>query len=82
VNGSPTVESDREQLIAISLAWEKQTGNDSIPTVERIYDRSDSGAIKCVYPGCSFTRRDAVLVWRHVHTGHGNSSLPPRGFQP
>jgi hypothetical protein len=68
-------------LEAISLDWEKKTGNDSIATIKRIYDRTENGAFKCMWPTCSFARKDAVAMWRHVHTGHGRkagtNSLPP-----
>ena len=64
-------------LRALSLEWEKQTGNDSIATIERVYGRTRNGAYLCVWPKCSFARKDAVAMWRHVHTAHGPSSLPP-----
>lgn len=69
--------TERDRLEALSLAWEKQTGNDSIPTIERVYERTPNGAYRCVWPRCSFARRDAVRMWRHVHTAHGTPSLPP-----
>lgn len=64
-------------LEAISLEWEKQTGYDSIATIERIYERSASGAYCCVWPDCKVARNDAAKMWRHVHTAHGTNSLPP-----
>lgn len=67
---------------ALSLAWEAATGGDSIATIERVYDRTSSGAYVCIYPDCSFTRRDAVVLWRHVHSAHGEPSLPPADFDP
>jgi hypothetical protein len=69
-----------EHVEAVSLAWEAATGYDSIPTIERIYDRAQSGAIECAYPDCDFRRHDAEAMWRHVHTGHGNDSMPPPDF--
>jgi hypothetical protein len=65
-----------QDLRAISLNWENETGYDSIETIERLYARSASGAYCCVWPHCSFARHDAVALWRHVHTAHGKSSLP------
>lgn len=70
----PAVERD---IRAISLDWEERTGYDSIDTIERIYDRSNSGAYLCVWPRCAFSRKDAVALWRHVHTSHGENMLPP-----
>lgn len=66
-----------DDLEAISLEWEKQTGYDSIATIKRVYTRAPSGAYQCVWPGCEFARQDAAKLWKHVHTGHGTSSLPP-----
>jgi hypothetical protein len=66
-----------EDLRALSLDWEKMTGFDSIATIERVYARSPGGAYECVWPKCRFARRDAVAMWRHVHTSHGLNSLPP-----
>jgi hypothetical protein len=56
-----------EHLVAISVAREKQTVCDSIPTIERVYDRTANGAFICVWPKCSFSRRDAAKLWRHGH---------------
>jgi len=64
-------------LEALSLAWEEQTGCDSIDTIRRIYDTTPHGAYLCVWPRCSFARRDATKMWRHVHTAHGKNDLPP-----
>lgn len=50
-----------------SKRLEEETGADSIETIEHVYDRGPSGAIRCVYPGCKFHRFDAVAMWRHVH---------------
>ena len=61
----------------ISREWEKQTGYDSIDTIRRVYDRSPSGAYICVWPECTFARKDAAELWRHVHTAHGPNCLPP-----
>lgn len=62
-----------------SLAWEMRTGADSIPTIERVYDQTPSGAYVCIWPGCSFARRNAAALWHHVHSAHGDS-LPPADF--
>lgn len=65
---------------AMSKCWEAETGADSIPTIRRVYDRTAQGAIVCIWPGCTFARHDAVLIWRHVHKAHGTNSLPPDGY--
>lgn len=66
-----------------SLAWEASTGADSIATIERVYDRhADSGAYRCCWPECSFSRRDPEVLWRHVHSAHGRDDLPPADFDP
>lgn len=54
-------------LRALSIWWEDRGGWDSIPTVETHYSYHDDGVYACVWPGCPFTRRDAVAVWKHVH---------------
>ena len=69
--------SDELDLEKISLEWEKQTGYDSIATIKRVYDQTPNGAYKCVWPDCKFVRKDAAVLWKHVHTGHGTPSLPP-----
>lgn len=67
----------------LSLAWEAKTGYDSIDTIERIYRRTRSGkGYQCIYPRCRTTRRSAVDMWRHVHTAHGKTCLPPADFNP
>lgn len=35
----PSASLDREQVEWLSLAWENITGYDSIPTIERVYQR-------------------------------------------
>jgi hypothetical protein len=65
-----------------SLAWEAATGADSIATIERVYDRTSAGAWVCIYPDCSLARHDAAALWRHVHSAHGEPSLPPDDFDP
>lgn len=65
---------------AVSVAWEFETGFDSIPTIERLYDRRPSGAIECIFPGCTFARREPEKVWRHAHTAHGRNDLPPADY--
>lgn len=65
-----------------SLAWETAHGFDSIQTIERVYSRTSGGAYECCWPDCEFTRRDAEKMWRHIHTAHGRSDLPPDNFDP
>ncbi len=67
---------------ATSLAWEASTGCDSIATIERVYEQTPGGAYVCMTPDCTFVRRDPEKLWRHVHTGHGRSNLPPDDFDP
>jgi 8-oxo-dGTP pyrophosphatase MutT (NUDIX family) len=68
------MEGDEWDLEWLSLELEEETGFDSIPTIERVYDRSDRGSIFCPYPGCRYSRRDPVAIWWHVHFGfHGLS---------
>lgn len=64
-------------LEVISVAWERQTGYDSIATIRRVYPQAPSGAYQCVWPHCKVVRKDAAKLWKHVHTGHGTLSLPP-----
>lgn len=67
----------------LSVAWEDESGYDSIPTIERVYDRTPSGAYLCCWPGCKVARRDAGALWVHVHTAHTvDSCLPPDGYKP
>lgn len=73
---------EREIERAISFGWEGSSGADSIPTIERVYSQTDSGAYECVYPGCGFVRKDSHAMWRHVHSAHGEPSLPPADFDP
>ena len=60
-------------LRELSIRLERETGFDSIPTIERMYD--DDGVYRCVFPDCHVTRREAAVMWRHVHFGarHGLS---------
>lgn len=71
-----------DEIETVSEAWEMATGADSIRTIRLKYDRSASGAVCCVWPSCSFKRRDAVEMWRHVHTHKEirTISLPPADF--
>jgi hypothetical protein len=71
-----------DSVEAISLAWEKKTGCDSIPTIERVYEQTPSGAYCCVEPGCKIRRRDPRAMWQHVHSSHGREDLPPEDFDP
>jgi hypothetical protein len=65
-----------EALRRWSLAWERETGADSIATIERLYERTPSGGITCVYPGRVYTRRDPEEMWLHVHFSpkHGRAA--------
>ncbi len=62
-------EPTAEDWEALSLLLEQATGYDSILTIEIHYE-TDTGAYRCVWPGCGFTRRDSYAMWRHVHFGH------------
>lgn len=76
--------SSKISVRALSHAWERATGADSIDTIERVYNRTDGGAYECCFPGCSFTRKDPEAMWRHIHGGsHGENfpeSFPPADF--
>jgi len=61
--------TDDEAVEAMSLRLEQETGYDSIPTIRRVYDRTDAGAYICCFPDCGVARRDAIVLWRHVHFG-------------
>lgn len=52
---------------ALSERLEKATGFDSIPTIERVYEATDTGRILCCWLGCKFKSLEAEDVWRHVH---------------
>lgn len=66
--------ADYGALDLLSVDLEQETGFDSIATIERVYNRSDSGSIVCCYPDCRYSRRDPVAIWWHVHFGpHGLS---------
>ncbi len=56
-----------DQLRELSLRLEKETGFDSIQSIERVYDQTERGAYTCCFPGCGLSRRDAAEMWRHVH---------------
>jgi hypothetical protein len=62
------------ELRDLSVLLERETGFDSIPTIERMYE-ADSGAYECVFPDCRISRRKAEAMWRHVHfsAAHGLS---------
>lgn len=65
---------EQHELRALSLRLELDTGCDSIPTIERVYDRTLRGAYECPHPGCRLARMQAAEMWRHVHFGpHGLS---------
>lgn len=51
----------RSELEQLSVALEDDTGFDSIPTVERLYDGV------CCFPDCEFHRSDPAALWEHVH---------------
>jgi hypothetical protein len=57
-------------LQLLSLDLEVETGRDSIPTIERLYDG------KCPWPDCGYRARNAEQMWKHLHfieNGHGLS---------
>lgn len=64
-----------DEIVAESVRGERQTGADSIPTIERVYETNSAGNYCCPFPGCEFVRNDAVAMWRHVHgpAHHGPS---------
>lgn len=66
-----------QQLIDLSVELERRTGFDSIPTIERVYPRSETGplAYRCVFPGCRSGTRSAVNMWHHVHWTHHPKSF-------
>lgn len=72
----------RARLEALSFGWEQASGYDSIATIERVYSQTPGGAYRCAFPGCGFVRRDAAAMWLHVHTAHGERTLPPDDFDP
>lgn len=60
----------------LSLRLERETGADSILTIELIYEcTADAfyppperrGAYLCCFPDCSFRSMSAEKMWRHVH---------------
>lgn len=60
----------------LSLRLERETGFDSIPTIERIYEDPDrKGRFLCSFPDCKYKTLDPEQMWRHVHFGakHGMS---------
>lgn len=67
------------ELRHLSVSLEQQTGFDSIPTIERVYEESDGGAYLCVFPGCGFKRKDATAMWLHVHFGPHGRPFGPAG---
>jgi hypothetical protein len=61
---------------ALSVRLEQQTGYDSIPTIEGMYEDPDHpGRFVCCFPGCTTATRSAQRMWLHVHFGqkHGLS---------
>ena len=54
-------------LLEISLRFEKDTGSDSIKTIEEKYSQTENGTYRCCWPGCQFTRRNPESMWRHIH---------------
>ena len=55
-------EFEREE----SLRIERETGLDSIDTIERVYSQTESGAYRCCWPNCKIVRRDPVKLWHHI----------------
>lgn len=52
----------------LSVRLERDTGYDSIPTIERLYyDPDDEGRYLCPFPRCPTVRKSAESMWRHVH---------------
>lgn len=74
------IRSTQAHIDEISLAWEAETGCDSIDTIQRLYYTTNGGAFLCCWPGCSFARRDPAALWIHVHSAHGKDDLPPDDF--
>lgn len=69
-----------DELIALSLRLEAETGYDSIPTVETFrrvgshIGDDNTGLIHCCFPGCRVKGSDVIGMWRHWHfSKHGLS---------
>ena len=63
-------------LLEISDTIERETGRDSIRTIEQKYEQGGPyvlGPYLCPWPGCKFKRYEARAMWIHVHVGpkHG-----------
>lgn len=55
-----------------SLAIERDQGWDSLHTMATNYPTSPSGAVRCPFPKCGFTRFDPRAMFEHVHfKAHG-----------
>jgi hypothetical protein len=59
-------------LRKVALAYEDETGYDSIDTIESVYECTEAGAYLCPYPHCKVARHDPLQMWFHVHGGHGD----------
>jgi hypothetical protein len=69
--------SNVPDFLLLSLKLERETGFDSIPTIEEMYEqvdentqeyyKDDIGALICPTPQCDSTRHTAEAMWRHVH---------------
>lgn len=52
----------------LSLALERETGYDSIPTIETHYQDYDRpGRYVCCFPDCGTRTRTAERMWLHIH---------------
>lgn len=60
-----------DQLRLLSVRIERETGFDSIPTIEQHYS-DDDGYFACVFPGCRRRTRTSARMWRHVHWEHND----------
>lgn len=57
---------------ALTVEIEQETGLDSIPTIERVYERSPRGKYRCVFPECSYTTYASSGMWFHVHSSRSS----------
>lgn len=70
-------EKTEYEWTVLSIAWEAESGYDSIPTVKNNYPQTGSGAYRCVWPHCNLVKENAIEMWVHVHTKHGEDTRPP-----
>lgn len=62
-----TALDERRVLRELTENIERDTGLDSIATIERVYPDDEGETCVCVYPECGYRRRDPVEMWWHVH---------------